>query len=153
MSTERHFRLTHPPKAEVSPLDTVYPPEVATPLPDVYYADPEPGESTYMDTMGLQFDRLLALIQGTESFFDNNPNYHTYTYVAELPSDDLKADRRDYTYPVTRANSEDFKRMAADRYMDLRDHSSLGHELAQDIAKSWQPPEGYELPIDEEVKL
>lgn len=133
------------------PQTSLEPRGVCPPEPPIPEIDTDPG--TYIDTMGLQLDRLLGIVHGTEHFFDENPSYTNYTYVAETPSDDLKQEAKAYTYNVKRTTAETFKRMAFDRYMDLRDHSPIGAELAQDIVKSWQKPEGYVLPIDEEVTL
>lgn len=124
---------------------------VCPPEPPIAETDTDPG--AYIDTMGLQLDRLLGITHGTEHFFAANPSYSSYTYVAETPSDDLKAEPKAYTYQVNRESAETYKRMAFDRYMDLRDHSPIGKELADDIVKSWQKPEGYVLPIDEEVRV
>lgn len=142
-------------------LDVIPHPGQGTPLPEVYYTDPEPRQipessnepSTFIDTMGLKLDRLLSLVHGSQAYFDAKPQIKTYTYIAHIPSDDLKARGQDYTFSVTRDSVDLFRHMAFDVYTDLRDHSPIGHELAQDIAKSWEAPEGYVLEPNEEVEV
>lgn len=115
------------------------------PIPSVFQETGEPQAALhevdpYTDTMACQLDRAMQLIEGTQAWFEEHPQFTHFTFTPPTPMDD-PTNTRAYRFHVTRETLHALREVALTRYMDVAATGELGTALARDIVKSWQKPQ------------